>query len=216
MLTADPQFEIGFGGPALLGSHPDQFPDPLFVHRDEGILLENPGLDVVGQKLAGVVPGQRVAHLGEIVGAKGEEVGFPCDHVGRDTRPGHFDHGADTGSHPGPCELTSHFFDHGLRLAAQEREFSMMAHQWDHDFRQHLDPLGIHDAGRLGNGADLHPVDVRVRHPQATSPVTEHGVEFVKSREVRPHLGDLGPQRFGNFPDGGVALGQKFVQRRVE
>jgi len=86
-----------------------------------------------------------------------------------------------------------------LRLAAQEREFSMMAHQWDHDFRQHLDPLGIHDAGRLGDGADLHAVDIRVCHPQATSPVTEHGVGLVQLFDAGLELGGSHAQNLGQF-----------------
>src|SRR5690606_23077980 len=70
VLAADADLEIRPGRAAALDADPDQRADALDVDRDEGVLLQDPGLEVVGQELAGVVAREAVAHLGQVVGAE--------------------------------------------------------------------------------------------------------------------------------------------------
>src|SRR5712692_5615579 len=74
------------GLPALLDPDLDKLPYAGGVERDEGILLEQAVLDVVVQELARIVAAQAEAHLREVVGAEGEELGLARDVV-RGQRP---------------------------------------------------------------------------------------------------------------------------------
>ena len=76
MLAADAELDLGPGGPSLIAAHLHQLADAVLVEGDEGVDGEDLALDVVGQELAGVVTGEPVSGLSQVVGAEGEEVGF--------------------------------------------------------------------------------------------------------------------------------------------
>ena len=48
----------------------------------EGILFQNALFNVLGQERAGIVAAETEGHLGEVVGSKGEELGFGSDLIG--------------------------------------------------------------------------------------------------------------------------------------
>ena len=70
--------------------------------------------------------------------------------------------------------------------------------------------------GRLEDGASLHLDDLGMTDEQSRTTLAEHRVEFVQDSNTPLELGDVDAHGFGNLSDGGIALGQKLMQRRVE
>src|SRR5690349_988147 len=102
VLTAHAELQVRARGAAFLDRDADHAPDALGVDGLERGDAEDAQLYVAAEERAfHVVPGETPAHLGEIVGAEGEELGaardLPRDHRG----PGYLDHGPDQGMHRG-------------------------------------------------------------------------------------------------------------------
>ena len=101
VLTADTQLQVGASAAAQLSGHLDQLTNTVLVQAGEGIAL----IDLAGvvgiQELAGVVTGEAESHLGQVVGAEGEELGFLGDLVSSQSCTGDLDHGADLVVHGG-------------------------------------------------------------------------------------------------------------------
>ena len=79
MLTANAQFETLARGPAPLGGDGDEIAHTVLVERDKRVLLENPGFQIVIHELAGVIARQAERGLGQVIGAKGEELAMLGD-----------------------------------------------------------------------------------------------------------------------------------------
>ena len=92
VLAADPQLQRRPGLAALSGgdlheaAHPSHIDGHKRIRRDELAFL------VQAQELADVVAGEPKGGLGEVVGAKGEELGHLGDLAGDQGRPGQLDH----------------------------------------------------------------------------------------------------------------------------
>ena len=82
MLAADAQADVGAGLPAQLHGHGHQLAHAGLVQMGEGIGLVDLGVVVVVQELARVIPAEAEGHLGQVVGAEGEELGLPGHLVG--------------------------------------------------------------------------------------------------------------------------------------
>ena len=78
----------------------DQPADALAVERLERGDAEDAEVEVAGEERAlDVVAGEAPAHLGQVVGAEGEELGGLGDLAGGQRRARHLDHRADQGVH---------------------------------------------------------------------------------------------------------------------
>ena len=95
MFSADTDFEFGVGFSSQFDADFDQFTGSASVEGLEGIGFEDTLADVIFEEFSGVVAGEAHAHVGEVVGAEGEEFGFLGDFIGGDGGAGYFDHGAD-------------------------------------------------------------------------------------------------------------------------
>ena len=101
MLAADAQVQVGVGGAAQLAGHVHQLAHAGLVQLGEGIVLVDLVVVVGVQELAGVVTAEAEGHLGQVVGAEGEEVGLLGDLVGGQGGTGDLDHGAHQVLHVG-------------------------------------------------------------------------------------------------------------------
>ena len=81
VLAADTQVDVGAGLLAQLGGHGHQLAYAVLIQVGEGIGLIDLLVVVVAQELAGVVAGEAEGHLGQVVGAEGEELGLLGDLV---------------------------------------------------------------------------------------------------------------------------------------
>ena len=86
VLAADAQVQISAGLTAQLGGHLHQLAHASLVQLGEGIALVDLLVVVSAQELAGVVAGEAEGHLGQVVGAEGEELGLLGDLVGGQSR----------------------------------------------------------------------------------------------------------------------------------
>src|SRR4051812_38486201 len=75
VLAADADLQPGAGLAAFLGGDLHQPADPLAVEGLEGAHAEDAEVDVTAEERSlDVVAGEAPAHLGEVVGAEGEEL----------------------------------------------------------------------------------------------------------------------------------------------
>src|SRR5688572_5680884 len=75
VLAADADLEVGARATPALDADLDELAHTLLVEDREGIVRQQPLLEVVGQELRHVVAAVAERHLGEVVGAEGEELG---------------------------------------------------------------------------------------------------------------------------------------------
>ena len=94
VLAADAQLDVGAGLLAQLDSHVNQLADAHLVYLGEGIVFIDLLVIVGIKELAGVVTAETEGHLGQVVGAEGEELGLLGYFVGRKGGAGDLDHGA--------------------------------------------------------------------------------------------------------------------------
>ena len=76
MLTADTHFQFGAGLAAFINSHLHQPANTFAVDGLEGILGQDAFFDVFHQEVAlGIIAAVAEGHLGQVIGAEGEELG---------------------------------------------------------------------------------------------------------------------------------------------
>ena len=217
VLAADAAMQLRIGALAQLHGHFHQLANAHGVQTGEGIgFIDLVGI-IGGQELAGVVAGEAEGHLGQVVGAEAEEVGFLGDFVCGQGGAGDFDHGAHFVG-----QLHAGFRDEGVRSldhdVLHELVFLHFANQGDHDFRNDL-PIGmtaLHSQRGLDDGAGLHSGDFGISDGQAAAAMAHHGVEFM---QIGDNLLDVSHglalglgQRF----DIGLVGGHEFMQRGIQ
>ena len=217
LLAADAQLDVRAGLAAQLAGHLHQTAHAHLIQLGEGIGLVDLPVVVAGQELAGVVAAEAEGHLGQVVGAEGEELGLLGDVVGGEGGTGDLDHGAHVVGHVAAGGL-----DEGLGglvdNALDEGQLTGLANQGDHDLRGDL-PGGAAAADSqsgLDDGGGLHPGDLREGHVQTAAAVAHHGVELVEAGDdlTQPLLADV--HLLGQGLDVVVLGGQELVERRVE
>ena len=82
MLAADAELQVRPLRPSALDGDAHQFPHPFDVESDEGVMLDDALLAVNLDETAGVVARQAIGRLGQVVGAKAEELGGLGDIAG--------------------------------------------------------------------------------------------------------------------------------------
>ena len=216
MFAADSHLEFGARAASALHADPHQPANALFVYRHKGVVLQNAALDVIGQKLAGVVAGERIAGLRQIVGAEGEEIRVQGELVCGQRGARHLDHGADAGAHPDAGVRGQHCGKLALHQRAQPFQLAHMGNQRQHNLRLHFHAAHFHRAGGLRNGAHLHGVDFGKAQAQAAAAVAEHGVELAQLVHLGAQRGGGGAQGGGHGANVLICVGQKLVHGGIE
>ena len=157
MLAADADVQLGVVCTAVLDGIAHQLANAGLIQLGEGIVLENLGIVVSIQELTGIVTGEAVGHLGQVVGAEAEEVGVLGDLVSGQAGTGNLDHGADlvlkVNASSGDFRIGG-LHDNLLDVL----QLLDVANQGDHDFGNHI-PLGVsllHIDGSADNRGGLH------------------------------------------------------------
>ena len=172
MFAADAQHQARVGFAAQFGGQFDEFADALDVQRVERIRLQQAFVFVLLQELAGVVAGEAESHLGHVVRAEAEEVGFHRDFVGSDRGARDFDHRSDQVG-DGRSLLREYFLNLRHDFRFDVAQLVDVADQRNHDFRYDYAAgfFGRND-GAFDDGARLHPVDFRVSDGQTAATVS--------------------------------------------
>ena len=217
MLAADAQLDVGAGLAAAFGSHLDQLANAVLIQSGEGIVLIDLVLIVGIQELAGVVTAEAEGHLGQVVGAEAEELGFLGDLVGQQSGSRDLDHGAHMILHVaagGGDQLVGG----GGHDVLHELQFLNLAYQRDHDLRNDIvfRMLLVHSQGRVDHSGGLHFGDLRIGYGQTAAAVAHHRVELVETGDYSLQLvyGDL--QFAGQLYDVLFLLGNELMQRRIQ
>ena len=162
MLAADTAVQHGVFLPAFGYSHLHQLAYTGLVKFAEGIELIN-FLIVIGfQEFSCIVTGEAKGHLGQVVGAKAEEIGFLGHFVRGQGCPGNFDHGA----YFIVNEVT--LFLHNLFRSLHndilnEQQLLAVPDQGYHDFRNDVViHFLLYRNGRFNDGPGLHPGNFRI------------------------------------------------------
>ena len=137
-------------------------------------------LVVCAQELGGIITAEAEGHLGQVVGAEAEELGFLGDLAGSQGCAGDLDHGTDLILHINACSSNQFVcdLDHNV---LDELQLLDLANQRDHDVRgDHMAGLSRDVQSSLDHGAGLHGCDLRVGNSQTAATVAHHGVELVQ------------------------------------
>ena len=216
MLAADPDREVRPSAPTPFDPHLDQVPDSVHIDRHERVVLENSATHVIRQECARVISRQRVAHLSQVVGPEREEVGELRNLISADRGARDLDHRANRELHPDLRVLLLHHGDRLLCESAQLGQLARVRNQRDHDLGVDLEPRRRQAVGGLGNGANLHGVNLGEADTQPAAAMTEHGVELVESIHLRSDLPHVGAECLCERPEFVIRMRKKLVQRRVE
>ncbi len=213
VLAADPDLELGLGGPAAAHAEFDQRADALGIEDRERIVGQNAAVDVRRQEAAGVIARQAERGLREVVGAEREEVGVLGDAVGDHARARQLDHRADGVRDPGARERLVH---RGDDERAQPPELLGVHHERDHDLGVNGD-AGLADLDRrLADRLHLDLVDLGVGDREPAAAVAEHRVGLGELHHLRGDRADGGAELVRDLGDLRLGVGQELVQRRVE
>ena len=141
VLAADTDVQMLVVSAAEGDSHVHELANTGLIQSCEGIVLEDLGVVVSGQELAGVVTGEAVGHLSQVVGTEAEEVSVLCDFVSGQASSGDLDHGADfvLDVSAGSSDLFVGGSDNDVLDVLQFLDF---AGQGDHDLGNQV-PLGM-------------------------------------------------------------------------
>ena len=216
MLTADAQPEVRTGLAAQLDAHLNELADALLVQMGKGIALVDLVLIVIVEELTGVITAETEGHLGQVVGAEGEEVSLGGDLIGGQGSTGDLDHGADLILHVhtglGDQLIGGLHYD-----VLNELQLLHLAYQRDHDVRSdHIAQLLGSGDGSLDHSGGLHLGDLGEGNSQTAAAVTHHGVELMQRGDNGLQLVHGDVQLARDLHDILLLGGQELVQRRIE
>ena len=180
LLAADSDFEGRAGGAASGDGHFNELADAGLVDGLERVNGDDFLVDIVIEEPADVVAAEAVGHLGQVVGAEGEEIGFLGHFVCEEAGTRDFDHGADEKVELAQAVLGLHFRQDLVDDGALGLEFVDVAGDRDHDLGLDLFAFFEEFGGAFEDGADLHFADLRIGNAEADAAVAHHGVGFVK------------------------------------
>jgi len=182
VLAADAAVHLGTDLLAEGNGHFHKLANAVLVQLGEGVVLVDLAVVVSREELTCVVTAEAEGHLGEVVGAKAEELGFLGDLVGGEAGSGDLHHGADF-----VLELNAGLGDLGIGGGNDDvlNELHLLdfAGEGDHDLGNDVPVgMGLLDVdGGADNGRGLHLGDLGVGDGQTAATVTHHGVKLVET-----------------------------------
>ena len=185
MFAAAPDLKIRPRRAPFVDGHPHQPAHAFPVDDGKGVLRQDLLLDVLDQEtLLGVVAGDAEGHLGQVVGAEGEELGHLGDLAGGQRGARDLDHRAELVVH-----LDALLGHHGLGLFLQGRLLDLQLvddrGQRDHDLGMHVHAVLGAVTGRFEDRAHLHAGQRGEVDAQAHAAQAQHGVELVHALNGR-------------------------------
>uniref|UniRef100_A0A0N4ZZV7 Carbamoyl-phosphate synthase (glutamine-hydrolyzing) n=1 Tax=Parastrongyloides trichosuri TaxID=131310 RepID=A0A0N4ZZV7_PARTI len=169
MFAADAHLHARLGRATALLGDADQVAHAVLVQTDEGVVLEDALVQIDLQEATGIVAADAEGCLGQVVGAEAEELGVFGQISGAQGSARQFDHGADQIVHA-VARLDKDGLGRAVGQLAQIFHLQTQGDQRVHDLRDRGDAGGrLHLQRRLKDGANLHLVDFRVGHAQATA-----------------------------------------------
>ena len=217
VLTADTEVQVRAGFTAHLRGHLYQFADTDLVDTRKRITLIDLVLIVGGQELACVVTAEAKGHLGQVIGAEGEELSFRCNLICGQCSTRSLNHGADQILEV-DAGCGNQLIGSGNHDILYELELLDFTHQRDHDFGNQI-PVGmtaLDGKSGLDDGTGLHLGNLRIGNSQTAAAVTHHGVELMQL--IDHHLDLFNGLAFG-FGEGCNVLffrRDKLVQRGIQ
>ena len=152
--------------------------DSGLVNRREGISLHDLQLLIRSKEGSRIVAAHSEAGLGQVIGAKAEELGGLGDLVGGDRSAGDLNHRANQ-----VIQFYAFFLHDEARDAMDDLDLQVQllleAHQRNHDLGMHLDACFLNVGSRLKHCTRLHLGNLGMNNPQPTAPKTEHRIEFM-------------------------------------
>ena len=155
MLAAHAKVHVGVGGAALLDSHAHQF-EYCRVDGLEGIVLQDLLVHVQRDELGlGIIAGEAEGGLGEVVGAKAEEVCVMGDLVSDHAGARQLEHRAH-GNIELDALLGGNLSDYALDNLAGLDMLGRDGDERNHDLGTRIDAHLDEASSSRGDGADLH------------------------------------------------------------
>ena len=179
MLAADAHFQVGASGPSLVDGHLHQPPHAIHIDGLEWVLGKDACLHV-GQQEAGlrVIAAVTEGHLGEVVGAEGEEFGDLRDLGRGQGRTRDLDHGSELVLELDAL-LRHDLLGDALQARLDDLELVYMANQRNHHLGLHSHALQGLIGRSLKDGSHLHLHDLGHDNAQTHAAHAHHGVTFV-------------------------------------
>ena len=217
VFAAYAHMDVGAGLMAQADGVFHQAAGALDVEFLERIRLVDLSVQISGQEFAGVVPAEAVAHLSQVVGAEGEELGLLGDLVSSQSGTGNLDHGADLVGHVGASsldDLVRSLNHHVLNIL----ELLDLANQGDHDLGNHvpLGVLGLNVQSGLDDSLGLHHGDLRIGNSQTAATVTHHGVKLVQAGDDGLDVGHGLVHILSQLLNVGLLGGDELVQGGIQ
>ncbi len=217
VLAADAEVQLRTGCTAKLCSHVNELADTGLVETCKRIALVDLLVIVCTEELAGVVTAEAEGHLGQVIGAEGEELSLSCDLVSGESGSGDLDHSADKVLHVG-AGVSNELVCNGGDNILDVLELLDLADQRDHDLGNEV-PLGmtcLNGKSCLDNGTGLHLCDLGEGDSQTAAAVTHHRVELVQgSNDVLDLLNGLALCLCKSL-DVSFLSGNELVERRIQ
>lgn len=180
MLAADAKLDVRPGRFATGARNFDEFANPFFVDRREGIAGKYLLGCIIGKKSSRVIAGESKAGLGQIVAAKGEKLGRLGNLASAQARARRFDHRANRVGN-GLAGLCEHRLRRRINEPPDQVELGLRDDERGHDLRVHRRAgLSLGGDGPLENGAGLHLGDLGKGNRDPAAAKTEHRVELLQ------------------------------------
>ena len=222
MFAADTHFKVRAGGATFVDRHLHELAHAIAVNRLEGIGSEDALFLISDKEVAfGVITGIAVGHLGQVIGAEGEELSLRGNFASGDSGAWNFDHRAKF-----VFELDVLFAHHcgGNTFEARLNplEFLDCACQRNHHFGLDHDSTQSAIGSGFHNRADLHFHDFGHDNAQADAAQTHHRVGFVHALDgfeqaflFSQTFGLTLDLHFDNFAQEFFFVGHELVKRRI-
>ena len=215
MFAADADFQLGLDAATFADAHFDELAYADLVEDFEGIGLDDAVFLVEFEELGSIVTREAEGHLGEVVGAEGEEVGYGGNLVGGERCTRYFDHGAyEVGQ--ALALLFEDFGGGGVDDVCLVLDFFERSYQRYHNLGVYIDAASAYGEGCLDDGACLHLGDFGVGDTKTATAVSEHGVEFFERINFGFDFFECDAHFVGQFFLGDGLVGYELVQRGVE
>ena len=166
---------VGVGGATLLDGHAHELQHRR-VDGLEGVVLQDLLVHVQGDELGlGIVTREAEGRLGEVIGAKAEEVSMMGDLVGNHAGTRQLEHRAH-GNIELDALLGGNLGDHALDNLAGLNMLGRNGNERNHDLGMRVDALLDKAGSGRGDGANLHERQIAKDDGQAHTTQAEHRV----------------------------------------